>query len=70
MRTFLINWSAYIGDKLYLLSLGLLVFGDAVVQLLYQAFPLPEFFLRTWDWVKYVLSFAGMAGKRCFMGEI
>ncbi len=43
-----------------ILSLGLLVFGDTVVQLLCQAFPLPEFFLRTWDWVKYVLPFGAL----------
>ena len=43
-----------------ILSLGLLVFGEAVVQLLCQAFPLPELFLRTWDWIKYALPFGAL----------
>lgn len=43
-----------------ILSLGLLVFGEAMVQILCQVFPLPELFIRTWDWIKYVLPFVSL----------
>ena len=42
------------------LSLGLIVFGEAAVQILYQAFPLPDVFMHTWSWGKYALPFVSL----------
>ena len=40
------------------ISLGLLVLMEAVVQYLRQTFLLPEIFVGTWYWIKYVIPFA------------
>lgn len=64
LLTFLVHGKAVIFSVglivAIVLSLGLLVFGEALVQILYQKFLLPEIFMKTWDWIKYVLPFVAL----------
>lgn len=43
-----------------MLSLGLIVFGEALVHIIYQNFTLPDVFTKTWRIIKYLLPFISL----------